>query len=95
MGTVGLGIVPPGTTEAAVSTFAGKASISGMVGPIDGGWNEAAKRANNSWNISMGLFQVDEEQGNSFNQFLQVVSRHTWQQPMTLIGYILIYFHYT
>jgi len=48
---------------------------------------EATKRAGNSWKLSMGLFRPDESNGNSFNQFLQVVSRHTWQQPMTMIGY--------
>lgn len=84
---VGTGIIPPGTSEAMVSTFIGKASISGTIGLLDGGGNEATKRASNSWKISMGLFQPDESKGNSFNQFLQVVSRHTWQQPMTIIGY--------
>jgi RHS repeat-associated protein len=83
----GLGIIPPGTIETMATTFIGEASLSGTIGLFDGGFNEANRRATNSWQISMGLFQVDEDQGNSFNQFLQVVSRHTWQQPMTLIGY--------
>ncbi|MFH0756993.1 MAG: RHS repeat-associated core domain-containing protein [Bacteroidota bacterium] len=94
LAAMGLGIIPPGTAESYAATFGAKTANSATIGFFDGlpdgfskGFDEASRRANNSWDISMGLFQVDETQGNDFNQFLQVVSRFTWQQPMTLIGY--------
>jgi hypothetical protein len=48
---------------------------------------EGDRRATNSWKITQGLFMADDENGNDFNEFLQVASRFTWQQPMTSIGY--------
>ena len=49
-------------------------------------WDEAWQRARNAWRISMGLFKADEDKS-EFNQFLQVMSRWTIQQPMTMLGY--------
>ncbi len=81
------GVMPAGTMETQVSAIIGNTSISGLIGLIDGGWDEGLRRAENAWDIGMGVFQVDESQGSSFEQFGQFFSRQTWQQPMTTIGY--------
>lgn len=90
------GVMPAGTMETQVSAIIGNSSVSGMIGFVDGlwntgsfggGWDEGLRRAGNAWDIGMGVFQVDESQGISFEQFAQFFSRQTWQQPMTTIGY--------
>ncbi|MFH0757876.1 MAG: hypothetical protein V2B15_11355 [Bacteroidota bacterium] len=96
LAAMGLGIIPPGTVETIVATNIADASIAGTFGfvtglsnrnGLQGGFDEASKRMNDSWNISKGLFQVDENLGGDFSQFIQVVSRFTWQNPQTSLGY--------
>jgi hypothetical protein len=48
---------------------------------------EGDRRATNSWRITQGMFLADDENGNNFNEFLQVASRFTFQQPMPSGGY--------
>jgi len=58
------------------------AYIAGLIG----GDKYPENRAKNAWKISMGLLKTDEDK-NFLNRTWQVFSRHTWQQPMTMIGY--------
>ena len=54
----------------------------------DFSWNNGVQRAKNAWRISMGLLKTDRDKS-FLNRTWQVLSRHSWQQPMTSIGYEL------
>lgn len=64
----------------------GRASMSWFIGSVNEDFGVGKARFQNSWRISNGLFKADEDKS-SWNQFWQIISRHTWQQPMTVIGY--------
>jgi RHS repeat-associated protein len=55
-------------------------------GRVQDGWAQIKKRVGNVWEIANGQFQTDTDL--SFGQRVwQLVSRHSWEQPFTGIGY--------
>ncbi|MES2568115.1 MAG: SpvB/TcaC N-terminal domain-containing protein [Bacteroidota bacterium] len=53
-----------------------------------GGWNRANKGASNSAKLWGGLFQSDQSNKGNGRNFLEVVSRLTWQAPQTTLGMV-------
>jgi RHS repeat-associated protein len=74
------------TAASAGAQILADVSVAATSGLIDGGWNEADRRANNSWIIGKGLFQADEDKSSS-SEFWQIISRFTWEQPFSTFGY--------
>lgn len=96
---IGGGLSGGGIPSLYLAKGIGHATTSWLDGVIDGmdgvafngsSWREADSRAQNSWKISKGLFIADE--GSDWDKFWQVLSRHTWQQPMTEVGNLYAHF---
>ena len=99
------------TTVSATATAAG-ASVAGAaattvltalpkmfnsyIAGIFGGDKYPENRAKNAWKISAGLMKTDKDK-NFLNRTWQIMSRHTLQQPFTIIGYEVanLYNNYT
>ena len=89
---VGLNLIPIESAMAFVTVATTDAIMSGTVGLIDGGFDEAANRAANSIKIATGLLESDEkdcdnEDYKEFVQFGRSYFRSVWCSPISLFGY--------
>ncbi len=71
-------------TELLASQHAVTAFVSGLIQGRD--ISEANKRATQSWQISDGIFEYDEDRSSFWQAGWQIVSRLTWQAGSTLVG---------
>ena len=90
--TVAAFLVPTATQAAMIGDPVGDATWAWCAGVIDELWSggnigeafaEGDRRAYNSWKISYGQLIADPDDGGGF---WEVLSRLTWQQPVTMVG---------